>query len=102
MFCRDLHLTLLCSGLLPKDLLTREEGEVWQKMFPSIIIVMPVRQGLPSSFILPSHCVSSPLPYDDMPNGVTKFECSTLLQVVSLFALDSVLGTLVKENDDCF
>ena len=65
-------------------------------MFPSIIIVMPVRQGLPS------HCVMSPLPYDDMPNGVTKFECSPLLQVVSLFALDSVLGTLVKENDDLF
>ena len=37
-----------------------------------------------------------------MPNGVTKFECSPLLQVVSLFALDSVLGTLVKENDDLF
>ena len=52
--------------------------------------------------LLPSHCVSSPLPYDDMPNGGTKFECSPLLQVVSLFALDSVLGTLVKENDDCF
>ena len=53
-------------------------------------------------FLLPSHCVSSPLPSDDMPNGVTKFECSPLLQVVSLFALDSVLGTLVKENYDCF
>ena len=53
-------------------------------------------------FLLPSHCVSPPLPYDDKPNGVTKFECSPLLQVVSLFALDSVLGTLVKENYDCF
>ena len=53
-------------------------------------------------FLLPSHCESSPLPYDHMPNGVTKFECSPLLQVVSLFALDSVLGTLVKENDALF
>ena len=37
-----------------------------------------------------------------MPDGMTKFECSHLLQVVSLFALDSVLGTLVKENDTVF
>ena len=96
VFCRYLHLILLCSVLLQKDLLTLEEDEVWQKMFPNIIIVMPVRQGLPS------HCESSPLPYDHMPNGVTKFECSPLLQVVSLFALDSVLGTLVKENDALF
>ena len=31
MFCYDLHLTLMISGLLQKDLLM--EGEVWQKVY---------------------------------------------------------------------
>ena len=44
-----LTLTLLCSCLIQKDLLN--EGEVWQKMFTNISIVLLVTQVLQSSFL---------------------------------------------------
>ena len=51
MFFRDLHLTLMISGLLQKDCV--KEGEVWRKDFSNNIIVTSRLsiQGLPSSFL---------------------------------------------------
>ena len=42
VFCRDLHLTFMFSGLLQNDLF---------QVFQNKIIVTLVKQGLPSSFI---------------------------------------------------
>ena len=46
MFCRDLHLTLMFSGLLHKICL--KESEVWRKVISNKIVTI-VTQGLPSS-----------------------------------------------------
>ena len=43
MFWRDLHLTLMFSGL--------KESELWPKVISNEIIVTLVTQGLPSSFL---------------------------------------------------
>ena len=47
VFCRDLHLTSMFSGLLQKICL--KESEVWRKVIANKIIVTLVTQGLPSS-----------------------------------------------------
>ena len=49
VFCRDLHLTLMFSGLSKKICL--KESEVWRKVISNKIIVTLVTQGLPSSFL---------------------------------------------------
>ena len=49
VFCRDLHLTSMFSGLLQKDPL--KESELWRKVISNKIIVTLVTQGLPSSFL---------------------------------------------------
>ena len=49
VFCRDLHLTLMFSGLYKK--LYLKESEVWRKVISNKIIVTLVTQGLPSSFL---------------------------------------------------
>ena len=51
VFCRDLHLTSLCSGLF-QDLF--EERWVWRKFFSNIVILTFVTQGVPSSFLFRS------------------------------------------------
>ena len=43
MFWRDLHLTLMFSGL--------KESELWRKVISNEIIVTLVTPGLPSSFL---------------------------------------------------
>ena len=48
-FCRDLHLTLVFSGLLRNICL--KQGEVWRKVFLNKVIVTLVTQGLPSAFL---------------------------------------------------
>ena len=47
VFCRDLHLTSMFSGLLQKDLF--KGSEFWRKVVSNKIIVTLVTQGLPSS-----------------------------------------------------
>ena len=47
VFCRDLHLTLMFSVFLQKDLF--KKSEVWQKVISNKINVSLVTQGLPSS-----------------------------------------------------
>ena len=54
VFCRDLQLTLMFSGLYKK--LCLKESEVWQKVISNKIIVTLVTQGLLSSFL--SHPVA--------------------------------------------
>ena len=49
VFCRDLQLTLMFSGLYKK--LCLKESEVWRKVISNKIIVTLVTQGLPSSFL---------------------------------------------------
>ena len=49
VFCRDLHLTIMFSGLYKKICL--KESEVWRKVISNKIIVTLVTQGLPSSFL---------------------------------------------------
>ena len=49
VFCCDLHLTLMFSGLYKKICL--KESEVWRKVISNKIIVTLVTQGLPSSFL---------------------------------------------------
>ena len=46
VFCRDLHLTLMFSGLLHKICL--KESEVWRNVISNKIVTI-VTQGLPSS-----------------------------------------------------
>ena len=55
VFCRDLQLTLMFSGLYKKICL--KESEVWRKVISNKIIVTLVTQGLPSSSL------SRPVPY---------------------------------------
>ena len=52
VFCRDLHLTSLCSGLFQKICL--KKGEVWRNFFSNIVILTFVTQGVPSSFLFRS------------------------------------------------
>ena len=47
-FCRDLHLPLIFSGLLQKDLF-KERGSLAESYFNKIIVTF-VTKGLPSSF----------------------------------------------------
>ena len=49
VFCRDLHLTIMFSGLYKKICL--KESEVWRKVISNKISVTLVTQGLPSSFL---------------------------------------------------
>ena len=49
VFCRDLHLKLMFSGLYKKIRL--KENEVWRKVISDKIIVILVTQGLPPSFL---------------------------------------------------
>ena len=49
VFCCDLHLTLMFSGLYKKICL--KESEVWRKVISNKIIATLVTQGLPSSFL---------------------------------------------------
>ena len=49
VFCRDLHLKLMFSGLYKKICL--KESEVWRKVISNKTIVTLVTQGLPSSFL---------------------------------------------------
>ena len=49
VFCRDLHLTIMFSGLYKKICL--KESEVWRKVISNKIIVTLVTQDLPSSFL---------------------------------------------------
>ena len=49
VFCCDLHLTLMFSGLYNK--ICFKESEVWRKVISNKIIVTLVTQGLPSSFL---------------------------------------------------
>ena len=51
VFCRELHLTSLCSGLF-QDLF--EERWVWRKFFSNIVILTFVTQGVPSAFLFRS------------------------------------------------
>ena len=48
VFCRDIHQTLMFSGLYKK--LCLRESEVWRKVISNKIIVTLITQGLPSSF----------------------------------------------------
>ena len=48
-FCGDLHLPLIFSRILQKNCLKKDE--VCRKGISSKIIVMLVKQGLPSSFL---------------------------------------------------
>ena len=49
VFCRDLHLKLMFSGLYKKICL--KESEVWRKIILNKSIVTLVTQGLPCSFL---------------------------------------------------
>ena len=49
VFCRDLHLTIMFSGLYKKICL--KESEVWRKVISNKISVTLVTQGLTSSFL---------------------------------------------------
>ena len=49
VFCRDLHLKLMFSGLYKKICL--KESEVWRKVISNKIIVTVVTKGLPSSVL---------------------------------------------------
>ena len=49
VFCRDLHLKLMFSGLYKKICL--KESEVWRRVISNKDIVTLVTQGLPSSFL---------------------------------------------------
>ena len=49
VFCRDLHLTIMFSGLYKKICL--KESEVWRKIISNKTSVTLVTQGLPSSFL---------------------------------------------------
>ena len=49
VFCRDLHLTIMFSGIYKKICL--KESEVWRKVISNKISVTLVTQGLPSSFL---------------------------------------------------
>ena len=49
VFCRDLHLTIMFSGLYKNICL--KESEFWQNVISNKIIVILVTQGLPSSFL---------------------------------------------------
>ena len=49
VFCRDLHLTIMFSGLYKKICL--KESEVWRKVISNKTSVTLVTQGLPSSFL---------------------------------------------------
>ena len=49
VFCRDLHLILMFSGLYKNICL--KESEVWRKVYSNKVIVTLVTQGLPSSFL---------------------------------------------------
>ena len=49
VFCRDLHLTLMFSGLYKK--ICSKESEVWRKVISNKISVTLVTKGLPSSFL---------------------------------------------------
>ena len=49
VFCCDLHLTLMFSGLYKKICL--KESEVCRKVISNKIIATLVTQGLPSSFL---------------------------------------------------
>ena len=48
-FCRDLHLTLMFSGLYKKIRL--KESDVWRKVTSNKIIITLGIKGLPSSFL---------------------------------------------------
>ena len=48
-FCRDLHLPLIFSGLLQKDLF-KEKWSLTESYFNKIIVTR-VTEGLPSSFL---------------------------------------------------
>ena len=52
VFCRELHLTSLCSGLFQKICL--KKGEVWRKFVSNIVILTFVTQGVPSAFLFRS------------------------------------------------
>ena len=49
VFCRDLHLTIMFSGLY--KMICLKESEVWRKVISNKISVTLVTQGLPSSFL---------------------------------------------------
>ena len=49
VFCRDLYLILMFSGLYKNICL--KESEVWRKVYSNKVIVTLVTQGLPSSFL---------------------------------------------------